>query len=81
MRDVIQLRRKLRISSPERGTVDGAVLGPHSFVLRYFHSLGDDRLLLLNLGPAQSVAVVPEPLLAPPAPGRGERLESSEAPE
>jgi maltooligosyltrehalose trehalohydrolase len=49
--------------------------------LRYFNSLGDDRLLLLNLGPAQSLEVVPEPLLAPPTPGRWKLLWSSEAPE
>lgn len=82
VRDLIRLRRMdVNFSSQERGTVDGAVLGTHSFVLRYFNSLGDDRLLLLNLGPAQSLEVVPEPLLAPPTPGRWKLLWSSEAPE
>ncbi len=82
IRDLIRLRRKdENFSSQERGNVDGAVLGTHSFVLRYFNPLGDDRLLLLNLGPAQTLAVVPEPLLAPPAPGRWRTLWTTEAPD
>ncbi len=82
VRDLLRLRRKdVNFSSQERGNVDGAVLGTHSFVLRYFNSLGDDRLFLLNLGPAQSLDVVPEPLLAPPTPGRWKTLWTTEAPE
>ncbi|MGI8955873.1 MAG: malto-oligosyltrehalose trehalohydrolase [Chthoniobacterales bacterium] len=80
IRDLIRLRRKdVNFSCQERGNVDGAVLGTHSFVLRYFHSLGDDRLLVINLGQAQQLEVVPEPLLAPPAGGRWKTLWSSEA--
>ncbi len=82
VRDLLRLRRKdVNFSAQERGNVDGAVLGTHSFVLRYFNSLGDDRLFLLNLGPAQSLDVVPEPLLAPPTPGRWKTLWTTEAPE
>ena len=33
-----------------QGGLDGAVLGPEAFVLRYFGEGGDDRLLLVNLG-------------------------------
>jgi len=79
-RDLIRLRRKEKnFSRQERGAVDGAVLGSRAFVLRYFDSLGDDRLLVINLGPVLSLEVAPEPLLAPPQPGRWKTLWSSEA--
>lgn len=82
VRDLLRLRRKdENFSRQERGNVDGAVLGSHSFVLRYFDSLGDDRLLVVNLGPARLLEVAPEPLLAPPSPGRWKTLWSSEAPQ
>ncbi|MEO5718611.1 MAG: malto-oligosyltrehalose trehalohydrolase [Chthoniobacterales bacterium] len=81
VRDLIRLRRKDEVfSRQEPGQVDGAVLGSHSFVLRFFDLLGDDRLLLVNLGQAQLLEIQPEPLLAPPAPGRWKTLWSSEAP-
>jgi maltooligosyltrehalose trehalohydrolase len=69
-------------SKQERGAVDGAVLGPHSFLLRFFDSLGkDDRLLVINLGPAVTLEVAPEPLLAPTDDEHGwETLWSSEQP-
>ena len=79
-RDLIRLRRKDKnFSRQERGNVDGAVLGPRCFVLRYFDSSGDDRLLVVNLGLALPLEVAPEPLLAPPWPGRWKTLWSSEA--
>jgi maltooligosyltrehalose trehalohydrolase len=79
-RDLIRLRRKARnFSRQEPGKVDGAVLGPRAFVLRYFDSLGDDRLLLVNLGAVLPLEVAPEPLLAPPGPGRWKTLWSSDA--
>jgi maltooligosyltrehalose trehalohydrolase len=80
-RDLICLRRTdQNFSRQERGTVDGAVLGPHCFVLRYFDSLGDDRLLVVNLGIALQLEVAPEPLLAPPRRARWKTLWSSESP-
>ncbi len=80
-RDLIRLRRAdPTFSRQERDGVDGAVLGPHCFVLRFFDSLGYDRLLVVNLGAAFVLEVAPEPLLAPPAPGRWKTLWSSEAP-
>ena len=30
--------------------IDGAVLGPTAFALRFFGAAGDDRLLIVNLG-------------------------------
>jgi maltooligosyltrehalose trehalohydrolase len=47
--------------------VDGAVLGAEAFVLRFFGGGGDDRLLVVNLGPDLALDILPEPLLAPPA--------------
>ncbi len=74
-RDLLRLRCEdptLRAAG-RVGGVDGAVLGESAFVLRFFGEAGDDRLLLVNLGVDLELAVMPEPLLAPPA-GRDWRL-------
>jgi len=66
-RDLIRLRREdSRFQKQIPGGVDGAVLGEQSFLLRYFGEANDERLLIVNLGPAQSLIPSPEPLLAPP---------------
>ncbi len=79
-RDLIQLRRRDPIfSRQEAGKVDGAVLSDRAFVLRFFDSLGDDRLLLINLGHAFRPPIIPEPLLAPPQSCRWETLWTSES--
>ena len=65
-RDLIALRKRTRhITHTVPGSLDGAVLGPHAFLLRYFGLHGDDRLLIVNLGPALRLDPAPEPLLAP----------------
>lgn len=65
--DLMKLRREdSRFGEQVSGGVDGAVLGPKSFLLRYFAKGNDDRLLLVNLGEQQSLGPMPEPLLAPP---------------
>ena len=65
-RDLIRLRREDPIfRAPRRGGVDGAVLGAEAFVLRFFGSEGQDRLLLVNLGVDLDLNPAPEPLLAP----------------
>jgi len=46
--------------------LDGAVLGPQAFVLRYFVADDQDRLLIVNLGRELLLETCPEPLLAPP---------------
>jgi maltooligosyltrehalose trehalohydrolase len=66
-RDLIRLRRPL-------AHVDGAVLAPHCFVLRFT----PPRLLIINLGDELRLDVVPEPLLAPPADRRWRMIWSSE---
>ncbi|HST51573.1 MAG TPA: malto-oligosyltrehalose trehalohydrolase, partial [Pyrinomonadaceae bacterium] len=66
-RDLLRLRREDSVFSAQapRG-VDGAVLGPEAFVLRFFGEEGDDRLLIVNLGRDLNLDPAPEPLLAPP---------------
>jgi len=79
--DLIKLRRgDARFREQKKRGVDGAVLGPASFVLRYFGDDGDDRLLVVNLGGALSLEPAPEPLLAPPWGFRWETLWSSDDP-
>src|SRR5438477_3853086 len=65
--DLIKLRREdSRFCEQVLGEIDGAVLGPASFVLRYLARENDDRLLVVNFGKRQALAPAPEPLLAPP---------------
>lgn len=64
--DLITLRRRDAVLSGEAREIDGAVIGPHAFVLRFFGTEGDDRLLVVNLGADLSLDILPEPLLAPP---------------
>jgi maltooligosyltrehalose trehalohydrolase len=80
-RDLLRLRRSDPCFRQQRqGGVDGAVLGPGAFVLRYFGADGDDRLLCINLGTTVHLDPAPEPLLAPPAGARWNVAWSSEAP-
>ena len=79
--DLIKLRREdARFREQKMRGVDGAVLGPASFVLRYFGDDGDDRLLLVNLGERLPLAPAPEPLLAPPFGFRWQTLWTSDSP-
>jgi maltooligosyltrehalose trehalohydrolase len=80
-RDLLRLRREDHTFALPRGpAVDGAVLGPDAFVLRYFGHDGDDRLMLINFGVDLRLDPVPEPLLAPPADCYWDVLWSSEDP-
>jgi maltooligosyltrehalose trehalohydrolase len=66
-KDLLRLRREDPVFRAQRpGGIDGAVLGPEAFVLRYFGGRGNDRLLLVNLGVDLRFDPAPEPLLAPP---------------
>jgi len=79
--DLLKLRREdSRFRQQIPGGVDGAVLGPTSFVLRYLSSENDDRLLLVNLGKGQVLSPAPEPLVAPALDCRWETLWTSDAP-
>ena len=63
--DLLTLRRSDPVLTEAR-EVDGAVIGPQAFVLRFFAPDGDDRLLVVNLGIDLPLEIAPEPLLAPP---------------
>jgi maltooligosyltrehalose trehalohydrolase len=65
--------------------LDGALIGPQAFVLRFFGDPPDspqsgDRLIVVNLGAQLELQVLPEPLLAPPFTRRWALLWSSEDP-
>jgi maltooligosyltrehalose trehalohydrolase len=66
-RDLLALRREDPvISAQDRFSLDGAVLTPEAFILRWSGKAGD-RLLVVNLGRSRLFAPAPEPLLAPPS--------------
>jgi maltooligosyltrehalose trehalohydrolase len=78
-RDLLQLRHTDPAFRMQLyGKVDGAVIGPQAFVLRYFVEAGQDRLLVVNLGADLDLRHAPEPLLAPPENKRWQVLWSSE---
>jgi maltooligosyltrehalose trehalohydrolase len=63
-KDLLALRRTDPcFRTVNRRTIDGAVLGPQAFLLRYFLHDGFDRLLIVNLGRDLSLNIAPEPLL------------------
>lgn len=79
--DLLKLRREDPILSLQlREEIDGAVLGPQAFVLRFFGSEEEDRLLIINLGPDLDLRPAPEPLLAPVKPGGWRLVWSSDDP-
>jgi maltooligosyltrehalose trehalohydrolase len=78
-RDLLRLRREDPVFRVQRCRgVDGAVLGPEAFVLRYFEEQGKDRLLIVNFGREIDLRPAPEPLLAPPEKSSWQILLSSE---
>ncbi len=80
-RDLLRLRREDPVFRAQgAGSLDGAVLGPEAFVLRFFGENAGDRLLLVNLGRDLPLDLVPVPLLAPLTGLRWEMLWSSEDP-
>jgi maltooligosyltrehalose trehalohydrolase len=80
-RDLLRLRREDPVfRQPRPRGVDGAVLGPEAFVLRFFGGENGQRLLLVNLGRDLRLDPAPEPLLAPPEDARWQILWSSEDP-
>jgi maltooligosyltrehalose trehalohydrolase len=67
-RDLLELRRTDEAFSRQApGAVDGAVLGPEAFVLRFMTPApADERLLIVNFGPDIVAPSFAEPLIAPP---------------
>ncbi len=81
-KDLLTIRRNDPVLTGQIcGPLDGAVLSEHCFVLRYFASDKQDRLLVVNLGPDLDLPHAPEPLLAPPAGCDWKLAWSSEWPE
>jgi maltooligosyltrehalose trehalohydrolase len=68
-RDLLRLRRSDPVIRAQGAHgIDGAVIGPDAFVIRFFGERHrEDRLLVVNLGRALRLDPAPEPLLAPPA--------------
>src|SRR3954465_2340384 len=67
-RDLLALRRDDPVLRRRPARVDGAVIGEHAGVWRFFAGAsaeGADRLLIVNLGTDLTLAPMPEPLLAP----------------
>ena len=60
--------------------LEGAVVGPEAFLLRWFDADNDDRLMLVNLGRDLECRPMSSPLMAAPRDSRWELLWSSEAP-
>jgi len=66
-RDLLRIRRDDPvIGSRATRRLDGAVITDAAFVLRFFGDAGDDRLLVVNLGPLLHADPLAEPLVAPP---------------
>src|SRR5262249_14818995 len=67
-RDLLQLRRTdLAFRQQRLDGVDGCVLSPSAFGLRFFtNDREEDRLVIVNLGSELSRPSIAEPLLAPP---------------
>ena len=79
--DLLKLRTEdSRFRQQGSGGIDGAVLGPASFVLRYFSEDNNDRLLIVNFAERRVLHPASEPLLAPPAGYRWETLWTSDSP-
>ncbi|MDF2812931.1 MAG: treZ [Microvirga sp.] len=80
-RDLLALRRDPVLQSQQAArALDGAVLGEHAFVLRFFGRAADDLMLVVNLGPELVLASPAIPLLAPPAGASWEIVFASEDP-
>ena len=77
-RDLLQLRRE---DDAFRGRVEGAVIGPEAFILRFINEGANDRLLVVNLGRELRLEILPEPLLAPPRGSSWSVMWSSNAPQ
>jgi maltooligosyltrehalose trehalohydrolase len=68
-RDLLAMRRRdPTFAGRTRRPLDGAVLAPQTFVLRFFGEAEDggvDRLVLVNLGPPLHLSSCAEPLVGP----------------
>ena len=78
--DLIRLRKNDPAFAAQRPEfIQGAVLGPRAFLLRYSIPDTEERLVVINLGLDLHLTLCAEPLLAPPAGADWRELWSSEA--
>ncbi len=81
-RDLLRLRREDQVfSRQDKTAIEGAVIGPEAFILRWFDAKGDDRLAVFNLGRDIDFCGLAEPLIAAPPDRRWAVLWSSEEPD
>ena len=67
-RDLLALRRNDPVFRSQKArSIDGAVIGPEAFLLRFFGDEDNDRLLVVNYGRDLNQPSLAEPLFAPPA--------------
>lgn len=80
-RELLALRRDDPVfARQDKRQIEGIVIGPESFLLRWFGGEGDDRLLLVNLGRDLHWQPAAAPLMAPPTRCDWHLFWSSEAP-
>jgi maltooligosyltrehalose trehalohydrolase len=78
-RDLIALRKADPVfSHSDAVEVDGSVIAPDAFVLRYFSAQHRDRLLIVNLGSDIVAESIADPLVAPQINARWRMVWSSE---
>lgn len=80
-RDLLTLRRRFQAEARDKGCprIDGSVLGPAAFSLRFFADDPEhEKLLLINLGEDLSIASRADPLISPPVDRQWNMVWSSE---
>ncbi len=81
-RDLLDLRRNDPVfSQQDKSAIEGAVIGPEAFLLRWFDDDNEDRLAAFNLGRDIDFNGIAEPLVATPPDRRWDVLWSSEEPD
>jgi maltooligosyltrehalose trehalohydrolase len=78
--DLLALRRDDLVLGCRPCRAEGAVISENAWLLRYTAMMGQDRLLIVNLGADLPLAPIAEPLLAPVARQGWRLLWSSEDP-
>jgi maltooligosyltrehalose trehalohydrolase len=65
----------------DRHAIQGAIIGPEAFLMRWYGDDGDDRLMFFNLGRDYDWQPTTEPLIAPPPGRQWELIWSSDDPQ
>lgn len=79
--DLLRLRRTVpAFAAQAKGGLDGIVVGPEAFAIRFFAPDAMDRLLFVNFGVDQNLRSIADPLVAPPPDMRWRIEWSSEDP-